>query len=180
MLAKGYGATSIEEIARHAGISKRTFYHRFPDKAALITAVVTRLIDGLRPPPQTALVVGDDPPQILEHLAALILQAALTPQAIQMHRLFVAESGRFPELAVAVAKAGGRHKAESLIADLLRRFRPSTATDAAFAARQFLQMIVSLPQLRALGLGTPMTAAELAEWPRRTVALFLAGWNSTG
>ncbi|HET6307753.1 MAG TPA: helix-turn-helix domain-containing protein, partial [Rhodopila sp.] len=39
-LAEGYGATSIEAVAQRARISKRTFYHRFPDKAALFDAVL--------------------------------------------------------------------------------------------------------------------------------------------
>src|SRR5205807_3741873 len=32
-LTRGYGATSIEAVAAGARISKRTFYHRFRDKA---------------------------------------------------------------------------------------------------------------------------------------------------
>ena len=43
-LAQGYGVTSIEAVAQHARISKRTFYHRFPDKAALFSAVVRRIV----------------------------------------------------------------------------------------------------------------------------------------
>src|ERR1700704_1353334 len=45
-LAHGYGATSIEAVARRARVSKRTFYHRFPDKPALFAAVVHRIIEG--------------------------------------------------------------------------------------------------------------------------------------
>jgi hypothetical protein len=33
------------------------------------------------------------------------------------------------------------------------------------------------PRRRALGLGEPMTAAELAPWTRDTVALFLTGFE---
>src|ERR1700680_581194 len=42
---RGYGETSIEAIATHAGIGKLTLYRRFPDKAALFQAVVLRLVD---------------------------------------------------------------------------------------------------------------------------------------
>ena len=49
-LAHGYGATSIEEVARRARVSKRTFYHRFDDKPALFGAVVHRIVERLRPP----------------------------------------------------------------------------------------------------------------------------------
>ena len=48
-----------------------------------------------------------------------------------------------------------------------------------FAADQFLQMIVSMPQSRAMGLGAPMDADELRSWVRGTVALFLNGFEAT-
>jgi TetR/AcrR family transcriptional repressor of mexJK operon len=180
LLNHGYGATSIEAIARKTRVSKRTFYSRFHDKSALMSAVVVRLIDGLRPPPHVPLIEGSDLQQILVHLGSLILHAALTPRVLALHRLIVAESKRFPDLATAVAKAGGRQEAVTLIGDLLARHRSNTAAaalDPSFAAQQFLQMIVSLPQMRAIGLGMPMTPEELDAWLRGTVALFLNGFD---
>jgi TetR/AcrR family transcriptional regulator, mexJK operon transcriptional repressor len=181
LFSQGYGATSIEAIARHARVSKRTFYHRFEDKPALMNAVVARLIDGLRPPANVALIEGQSLEEILVHLAVLILQAAMKPQALQLHRLIVAEAQRFPDLAAAVARSGGRQEAVTLISELLRKHageRTLAVRDAIFAAQQFLQMVVSLPRLRALGLGHPMTSAELDAWARGTVALFLGGFAS--
>jgi AcrR family transcriptional regulator len=178
LLNHGYGATSVEAIARRARISKRTFYHRFRDKPALMSAVIVRLIDSLRPPPHVPLIEGEGLEQILVHLGTLILHAALAPRVLQLHRLIVAESARFPDLAHAVAKAGGRQEAVALISELLMRHWPGAATapaNAAFAANQFIQMIVSLPQLRAIGLGAPMAPEELDAWVRNTVAMFLRG-----
>jgi len=178
LLDHGYGATSIEAIARRSRVSKRTFYHRFPDKAALMSAVVVRLIDNLRPPPGIALIEGERLEPILLHLGSLILTAALSPRVLQLQRLIVAESARFPDLATAVARAGGRQEAVTLIGELLLRHwrgAPLAPSQAAFAAQQFLQMIVSAPQLRALGLGAPMSPEELEAWVRDTVALFLDG-----
>src|SRR5579863_9080185 len=82
--AMGYGATSIEAVAQRAGISKRTFYHRFDDKAALFAAVIHRLIEQARPPPGVPLLEGTALPQILRRLAGLLLRAALDPQAIAL------------------------------------------------------------------------------------------------
>jgi len=175
LLSHGYGATSIEAIARRARVSKRTFYHRFADKAALMSAVVVKLIDSLRPPARVVLIKGEHLEPILLHLGSLILHAALDARVLQLQRLIVAESGRFPELASAVAKAGGRQEAVALIGDLLLRHERVAPSQAAFAAQQFLQMIVSLPQLRAIGLGAPMKPEELHAWVRGTVALFLEG-----
>jgi TetR/AcrR family transcriptional regulator, mexJK operon transcriptional repressor len=179
LLTDGYGATSIEAIARRARVSKRTFYQRFSDKPALMSAVIVRLIDGLRPPTHVPLIEGENLEQILIHLGTLILHAALTERVLQLQRLIVAESGRFPDLASAVAKAGGRQEAVALISELLMRHASAqlAPSDAVFAANQFLQMVVSLPQLRALGLGAPMTPPELEAWVRGTVALFLRGYG---
>jgi len=183
LLTEGYGATSIEAVARRAGVSKRTFYHRFSDKPALTRAVVSRLIDGLRPPPEVPLIEGRNLEEILTRLASMILHAALSSRLLRLQRLIVAESERFPELAAAVAEAGGRQEAVALIGGLLRQHgrgagaREISEMEAAFAAEQFLQMVVSVPQLRALGLGKPLPPAELDAWARNTVSLFLDGFR---
>src|ERR1700761_5079565 len=124
-LEQGYGATSIESVAARAGVSKRTFYDRFPDKAALFAAVVHGIIDHIRPPPDVPLLAGGSLPEILKRLAGLILKATLSPQAIALHRLVTGESSRFPELASAVENSGGQAEALALIAGLLAREMPN-------------------------------------------------------
>jgi len=177
--AHGYGATSIDAVSARARISKRTFYHRFEDKAALFGAVLHRVIDGLRPPPVAMPpLAGASVRDILLRLAGIILHAALTPQALALHRLIVGESTRFPKLAAAVAAEGATGEAIALIADLLvRETRAGTLSvaDPRFAAEQFMQMVLSIPQRRALGLGPPMTPVERDRWARDTVDLFLDG-----
>jgi len=179
-LTEGYGATSIETIARRARIAKRTFYLRFADKADLFGAVVHHLVERLRPPNDAALFEGGTLEEILTRLAQIILRAALSREALELHRVILAEAPRFPELAAVVSEQGGRSEAVSRIAALLKRMaapRTLAPRDATFAAAQFLQMVVALPQRRALGLGQAMTAAELAAWTRDTVALFLTGFE---
>src|ERR1700723_3938525 len=120
-LAQGYGSTTIEAVAARAGISKRTLYHRFDDKAALFTAVVHGIIEQIRPPAGVPLIEGATLRNVLRRLAGMILHAALSPQAIALHRLVMAESARFPELARAVAGDGSTREATTLIGDLLAR-----------------------------------------------------------
>jgi len=179
-LEEGYGSTSIEAVASRAGISKRTFYDRFDDKAALFAAVVHYIIEHIRPPANVPLLAGANLPEILQRLAGLILKAALSPQALALHRLVTGESSRFPELAFAVEAEGRQSEATDLIAGLLAREQRNTqigTEDQRFAANQFIYMVVTLPQRRALGFGTPMTATELDAWARKVVILFLDGYE---
>jgi len=177
-LEQGYGSTSVESVAARAGVSKRTFYDRFEDKAALFAAVVHGIIEAIRPPASVPLLAGANLPEILRRLAGLILKAALSPQAIALHRLVTGESNRFPELASAVENDGGQAEAISLIAGLLQRELPKiklSPENQLFAAQQFIYMLVAVPQRRATGFGSPMTAAELEAWAANAVTLFLGG-----
>jgi AcrR family transcriptional regulator len=176
--AAGYGATSIEAVAQRARVSKRTLYHRFPDKAALFGAVVHRVVERLRPPASVPLYEGGSLEEILQRLARLMLRAALTPAALALNRLILSESHRFPELAAVVAREGAGAEAVKQIAALLDREAKAnrlTVDNTMFAATQFMQMVIVVPQRRALGLGEPMTEAELDGWAGNAVNLFLNG-----
>ena len=177
-LAEGYGSTTIEAVAARAGISKRTFYHRFDDKSALFAAVVHEIIEQVRPPAGVPLIEGATLRDVLRRLAGMIVHAALSPKAIALHRLVMAESARFPELVRAVHADGSAREATTLIGGLLAREPRDSMLSAekrAFAAEQFISMVVTWPQRRAMGYGTPMTAAELDVWADKTVDLFLNG-----
>jgi TetR/AcrR family transcriptional regulator, transcriptional repressor for nem operon len=45
VVAKGFGATSIEELIAETGISKSGFFYHFPDKTALARALLTRYLE---------------------------------------------------------------------------------------------------------------------------------------
>jgi AcrR family transcriptional regulator len=174
----GYGATTIEAVAKRARISKRTLYHRFDGKSALFSAVVHRTIARLRPPANVPLLDGASLHEVLQRLAGLILRGAVSPPAIALHRLIVAESARFPKLVAVVNAEAGTEEAVKLIAGLLEREARAqrlTLDAPTFAAQLFLHMVISWPQRRAVVLGKPMTPAELDAWTRDVVNLFLNG-----
>jgi TetR/AcrR family transcriptional repressor of mexJK operon len=174
----GYGATTIEAVAKRARISKRTLYHRFDDKAALFNAVVHRTIARLRPPADVPLLEGASLHEILQRLAGLILRGALSAPALALHRLIVAESARFPKLVAVVTEQAGTEEAVQLIAGALEREAQAgrlTLDAPIFAAQLFLHMVISWPQRRALVLGKPMSPVELDAWAGGVVNLFLNG-----
>jgi TetR/AcrR family transcriptional repressor of mexJK operon len=177
-LADGYGATSIEAVAQRAHIAKRTFYSRFGDKPALFAAIVHRVVERLRPPGGIPLYEGASCEDVLRRLARLMLGAALKPEALALNRLLLAESSRFPELTAVVARERAGAEATHRIAQLLAAEKQAGRLNfdkPEFAAEHFLQMVIGQPQRRALGLGLPMSEAELDRWAIDTVDLFLYG-----
>lgn len=177
-LKQGYGATSIEAIATAAGISKRTFYARFTDKEALFGAVVHQLVARLRPPQDATLFTGKSREVILLNLAKIILDAAMQPEALAIHRIMIGEVTRFPELAKVMDTHGARAEAVARIGQLLQHTSPGgklPRKQADFLAEQFLDMVLTTPQRRAIGLGTPLNRTEVERWGKQAVALFLKG-----
>ena len=176
-LGDGFGATSIEAVAKRAGISKRTFYHRFSGKEMLFEAVVRRMIERWMPPFDSDLLDSGSLAAGLARAAEHILAVALTPEALALHRIVIAEAKRFPGLARILHELGAAAGVERIARHLQSRIAAGEIRplDPRFAAEQFLLMVVTGPQRRALGLGAPMQSAELQGWAQDTVALFLAG-----
>ncbi len=175
-LSDGFGATSIEAVASSCRISKRTFYHRFRDKPDLFRAVVRRLIAGWSRPFEARLVAGGTLEDVLDAAARQMLAAALSPEALKLYRLLIAEAPRFPELARIIAESSAA--ANERLAEIFAReaeLGTLAVGDPRFAAEQFVNLVIAGPRRRALGLGPAMSAAELEAWARRSVALFLDG-----
>lgn len=176
-LSDGYAATSLESVAVRAGVAKRTLYARWPGKPALFRAVLERLMLRWLASPAPAPDSARSLEAALLWTARRALAVALEPEALALHRLMIAESGRFPELAEMVrqsgAAAGVGRIAGQLAGEMLAgRLAP---LDPAMAAEQFLHLVLTGPQRRALGLGPPMDAAALEAWGHAAVNLFLNG-----
>lgn len=176
-LAEGYAAASIETIAARAGVAKRTLYARWPGKPALFRAVLERLmrrwLASPGPPPDEARGLE----AALMWTARRALAVALEPEALALHRLMIAESGRFPELADMVRQSGaaaGVARVAGLLAGEMAAGRLAPL-DPGVAAEQFLHLVLTGPQRRALGLGPAFDAAALEQWARGAVSLFLDG-----
>ena len=176
-LGHGFGTTSIEAVAKRAGISKRTFYHRFRGKEVLFEAVVRRLIEHWMPPFDAALLEAPNLETALRQTAEYMLEIALTPEALSLHRLVIAEARRFPSLARILHDLGAASGIERISRDFDRRIAGGEMgpVNSRLAAEQFILMVVTGPQRRALGLGVPLDEAESAAWIKGAVTLFLNG-----
>jgi AcrR family transcriptional regulator len=115
--ARGFGATSLDEVASTAGVTKRTLYVDFGDKSALFAAAVEREHDRIRAVAADAGSLAD--------VATEIVFVLLSDSAVALHRSVIAEAPRFSELAQAFYETGPQHSI-----DLLARYLPTGATTA--------------------------------------------------
>ncbi|MEM6614164.1 MAG: TetR/AcrR family transcriptional regulator [Cyanobacteria bacterium P01_C01_bin.72] len=104
-LQNGYSGTSMDKVAKSAGVSKATVYSHFGDKENLFNAVMQDLVKG-----KFQTMMGLEKPQLLEQDPQVVLSAMATKMLANAQsdrslqdfmRIVIGESGRFPELAKA-------------------------------------------------------------------------------
>ncbi|MGF1494759.1 MAG: TetR/AcrR family transcriptional regulator [Microcoleaceae cyanobacterium] len=98
-LKHGYSCTSMDRIAKAAGVSKQTLYSHFSDKDGLFTALVKRVAREKFQLVWSVPLQGH-PHQVLRELAQRILMEKLQGEEyLGFCRLIFAESGKRPDLA---------------------------------------------------------------------------------
>jgi len=96
-LDQGFSATSMEAIAKAAGVSKATLYAYFPSKEALFAHLITALCEGLQqhlPSPELA----DGLYPALQEFSRQYLRIFIEGKEVAFVRTIANESIRFPEL----------------------------------------------------------------------------------
>ena len=102
-LKSGYGASTVDELAAAAQVTKRTLYAYYGDKAEIFSAMVKYLAAAV------SLDAASDI-DTLETLAARIVGRLHSDELVGLHQLVIAESTRFPELALILHSSGdARH-----------------------------------------------------------------------
>lgn len=109
----GYGATSLDAIARRAGGSKSTLYRYFPSKRDLFHAVVTSVVADVA---RVRLDPDADVYDSLYHFAYERLSVVFAPRHWSLLRLIMAERDRFPRIADAYLQIGPKRGRERLAA----------------------------------------------------------------
>jgi TetR/AcrR family transcriptional regulator, mexJK operon transcriptional repressor len=177
-LRDGYGLASIDKVAGEAGVSTRTIYERFKNKADLLGAVIRRLVDRM------ATVVASADLEGLEARAALMLIArtmtdrARDPDSAALFRIVATEAHRFPELAAQMRENDKRCVDAALAAYLRREINRGTLVlkDPDKAAALFLQMVFSeLHERWLFGNEQTLTELDLTSHLHYVVDLFLLG-----
>ena len=176
--SKGYGATSMSEVARAARVSKKTLYSRFASKADLFRAILEAQIRRTGGVVRLQAPAAETLETMLRLYAEHTLQESLSPEILQLNRLIYSEAGRFPELgeaALARRAVGVTQVAELLCDFAIKDGVPCRDPDG--AGEMFIALLTgwySGMMLRS----RPVTEAEITAWTRQMLDVFLASRGS--
>jgi TetR/AcrR family transcriptional regulator, mexJK operon transcriptional repressor len=178
-LREGYGSASIDKVASEAGVSTRTIYERFKNKADLLGAVTTRLVER----DMTSVLATEDlgrlqPKQALTAIGQVITGRACDPDSAALFRILATEAHRFPELAakmrgtakVPVREAIANYFRGQIGRGALRLSNPDRA------AALFLQMVCAeLHECLLFGSAEEMAKLDFSAHLDHVVEIFLNG-----
>jgi len=183
-LDKGWDGVSVDEISRQSGVAKRFIYARYADKGALLVGAIERLMEEAI---GTLHVAGPLPDNVEDGLIGFgrkLLDIVLAPDALAFHRQFIAEAGRFPELAKLFV---ARNRLRDMMIEVLQTYADRGAIvlddpkrgdpkpgDAKLLAEHFAILVVGIPRTLALLVGREPPAEEERRL-RAAVRLFLDG-----
>lgn len=184
-LRNGYLGTSMDEIAADATVSKQTVYKHFADKQSLFREIVAMTVDEISDPNYEAVVALQDSGDVGADLRALAreqLARVMQPRLLQLRRLVIGESGRFPELGQLFYERGPGRTISALAAvfERLARRGALVLDDPLLAAAHFNWLVMSIPLNRAMLLGdeSPPADADLDLFAESGVSVFLAAYGA--
>lgn len=177
-LEHGFSGTSVDLIAETAGVSKRTVYKHFDDKNSLFSAVIQMLCERIVPSSVDALEVGtDDPGEILTELGVHFLERIYIPEQIELFRIVVSESRRFPELGEMMYRRIRSQRA--IVGQYLRELQEQKKICLpceASAASQYFSLLKEDAHMRLLfGRRKRFSQVEIREMAECGVGVFLNG-----
>ena len=151
-LAAGFGAVSMDAIAREAGVSKATVYAHFAGKEDLFGAVIERECERYFSRFSAGELDLGDVRASLTVLGRRFLELLLSPDGIALHRIILGEVTRFPGLGEVFWRAGPERQRVQIEAFLKSAAASGTLdlADTRLAAEQFLSLVRGDVQLRHL------------------------------
>jgi AcrR family transcriptional regulator len=175
---QGYAATSMEAVARRAGVSTKTLYRLIPNKAALFEGMVSDRLDRFF---TDVNLQADDDGGIEQALYVALMACAdlaLDDEVIAVQRMALQETGKSSDLAEMFYRNAIQRTSAALAGWLrLQQKRGLIALDDVDeAAGMLLGMVASAPRRAAMFGGVALPPrSQIEARVRRCAALFLRG-----
>jgi TetR/AcrR family transcriptional repressor of mexJK operon len=133
-MTKGFHATSMDDIAADAGMSKLTLYRRFPDKNALFRAVVERKCQEALPMDLYERVKGNTPEEVIHSFCRAFFDLLMSEDAINLYRMIIGEAAQSPDMTRMFYDAGPE-RVKKMLDDIFKDFK----TKGLFKGHDILQ-----------------------------------------
>lgn len=176
---QGYSNTSMDTIAKQAGVSKQTLYSHFGGKEQLFTAAIDSKCDEY----QLDNTHRQDIPDCrayLEDFAIHFARLLVSDEAIGIYRVCASEGGR-SNVGKLFWEAGPAKIRSGLIDYLQHQVDAGVLAieDTELAATQLIAMLHSKYHSRALyGVDDSVTPQDLQYYAKACVDLFLRGYQA--
>jgi TetR/AcrR family transcriptional repressor of mexJK operon len=183
-LGHGFSAATTDMIQQAAGVSKATVYARYPTKEALFIAVIEAECESFLGRVRELRFPSTRPHDVLMSLAKSYMAIVLSPSALSLFRVVIAEAPRFPELARHFYLAGPRAFTDIVASHLEETARHDeidfSAVGRDIAASLFVNLVRGELQLQCLTHpGSVPSAAQRDQWSEAAVTTFVRAFGKS-
>jgi TetR/AcrR family transcriptional regulator, transcriptional repressor for nem operon len=180
MTAKGYAATSVDQICETAGVTKGTFFHYFPSKEAIAGAALESYCSSQRTTMrQAGFFTDSDPLRRFEGFIDFVAESTTDPVKHGcLAGMFAQElSDTHPELRQLCVGAFAQLRSQvlELLAAVKAVHAPMSAEDPADLADHFLAVFEGAFVLAKAHRDTGPLAASLRHYKQYVRSLFAPG-----
>jgi AcrR family transcriptional regulator len=174
----GYEQANMAEIVRRAGGSLSTLYAQFGGKKGLFEAMIDSRVEQLTEQMHVELAAHAPLREGLRRIGEAFLIRQTQPESLDVMRLMVAQSKKFPEIAETWSKRAPEAVRKALATYLEDRAKAGEIRIENYdmAASVYFDLVRSRMQFRALLLPTYQpTEQEIRDTVDRAVKVFLGG-----
>jgi AcrR family transcriptional regulator len=177
---KGYASVSVDDIIRVSRGSKSSLYKYFGSKEGILKAVVESLAHEMLGHIDVEFPSGRTPREALNRIGMVLVDLALSENAINQYRHAVAHAKLFPEVAKLWYESGPATTFDGLAAYMRREAAGGRLriADPRRAALFFAGMIIFHDNMRLSVCLPPAKRPELKEMVSEAVEVFLAAYGN--
>ncbi|SOC81876.1 transcriptional regulator, TetR family [Ensifer adhaerens] len=176
---RGYDTTSMDEVARKAGVSKATVYAHFESKDNLLLQLIAEEVSALPTKAcDTPIETVDDLRLALQDLAGRFAVMFQDPETVSLHRLVISQAYLFENIGKVFYEAGPL-RMERQVAALLRKSVEKgilEIDDLDLAASQLLSLVVGTLPLRAMLSSKPPALQNWAKSMESGLSIFISAY----
>lgn len=179
-MEKGYASVSVDDIIRVSGGSKSSVYKYFGSKDGILKAVIESLADDMLREIHLEFPSGKTPREALNRIGMVLVDLALSENAINQHRHAVSHAMTYPDVAKLWYESGPKKTFDGLAGLLAKEAAAGRLriSDPFRAALFFGGMIIFHDNMRLLVRLPRSSRSELKKTVAEAVEVFLAAYGT--